>query len=293
MPIPKISLVVCAFREGNLLARLFRAAQGVYDDLVVVHDGPDTQGVRAVVEAAGGRFFERPRAYQQEPHWPFAWECAAHDWILRLDADEFPSKEMKAWLQNFRTGPEPAEAVSGFTCIWPLWNGRRVVTQRSPAGRIFLFHRQRVRFFGMVEQMPVADGRYDPLDFVLHHRPERKTYGLRNLLVRKQAYRWRAHIAYALLDEPEKLVCWRWENRPWPQVWQDIRQHPFRTAFRRLTRGTLAGLRDQWRLEKHLFPAAAISGPVHHALIALEYWRLRRLRARGRRAEAHQWVFHD
>ena len=145
----------------------------------------------------------------------------------------------------------------------------------------------------MPEQVPVADGRYEPRDFVLDHRPERKTYGLRNLLTRKQAYRWRARIAYALLDEPGRLVCWRWENRPWPQVWQDIRQHPLRTTFRRLTRGTLAGLRDQWRLEKHLFPSAAISGPINHALIAFAYWRFRRLNVRGKLGAAQSCDLND
>src|SRR6059036_1005511 len=115
---PALSLVVCVHHERELLQRLFDHARGFYDDLVVVHDGPDAVNVRQVVEAAGGRFFERPRAYQQEPHWPFAWKQAAHDWILRLDADEFPSQEMKVWLQNFRAGPEPVDAISGFTCIW-------------------------------------------------------------------------------------------------------------------------------------------------------------------------------
>ena len=37
---PKISLVVCLYREKELLERLLKHAQGCYDDLVVVHDGP-------------------------------------------------------------------------------------------------------------------------------------------------------------------------------------------------------------------------------------------------------------
>src|SRR6266568_303553 len=138
---PDVSLVVCVFKEGDLLARLLQYAAGLYDDLVVVHDGPDETNGRALVEKTGGRFFEAPRDFQQEPHWPLAWEKAAHDWILRLDADELPSEELKAWLQKFRTGPEPPEVISGFTCVWPLWNGTRAVSQRWPAGRHFLFHR--------------------------------------------------------------------------------------------------------------------------------------------------------
>jgi hypothetical protein len=38
---PKISLVVCLYKERDLLERLLRNAEGCYDDLVVVHDGPE------------------------------------------------------------------------------------------------------------------------------------------------------------------------------------------------------------------------------------------------------------
>ncbi len=148
------------------------------------------------------------------------WGQAKHDWILRLDADEFPGAEMKQWLHTFRHAPEPPPEISGYTCIWPLWNGSREVTKKWPPGRIFLFHRQRVRFFGMVEQMPVPDGIYQPLDFILRHQPERKSYGLHNILVREQAYLWRERIANSLLGKPTDLPCWRWESEEWPLGWE-------------------------------------------------------------------------
>jgi len=275
---PPVSLVVCVHRERELLARLLKRSDGCYDDLVVVHDGPDTSGVRGVVEAAGGRFFERPREFQQEPHWPFAWEQARHDWILRLDADEFPSEEMKRWLQSFRRSADPGESISGYTCIWPLWNGKRPVSKRWPAGRNFLFHRQRVRFFGMVEQVPVADGTFEPLNLVLKHQPDRKSYGLKNVLIRGQAYRWRERIANSLVGKPTDLACWRWESDAWPEHWEQIRRHPLRTAMERLVMETLRALRSQWRAERRFWFGAALNGPIHHALICLKCWQLKRRR---------------
>jgi hypothetical protein len=199
---------------------------------------------------------------------------------------------MKKWLADFRAGAEPPEFNSGYTCVWPLWNGRRTVSRTWPAGRHFLFHRQRMIFWNG-RTVLVPDGRFEPLQLVLHHQPSRKSYGFANLLLRKQAYRWRARIASSLLNEPTSLSCWRWENLPWPPVWQELRTRPLRTACKRLTHGTLAGLRDQWRAERRCWPFAALNGPVHHALIALEYSRLRRLRARGRLASAHKWIFND
>jgi len=273
---PALSLVVCFYNQRDLLERLLRESAGCYDDLVVVHDGPDVGGARAAVEAAGGRFFEGPRAGQQEPHWPFAWGQAANDWILKLDADEFPSAEMKPWLQKFRTSPEPEPAISGFTCIWPLWNGHRAISKKYWDGRLLLFDRRRVRFFGMVEQGTVPDGRYVATGQVLHHQPKRRSYGVRNILVRKQTYRWRALIAQSLLGKPTDFPCWRWDSDAWPADWEQIRRHPLRTALTRPIRGTLRELRDQWKRERRFFPTAALTGPLHHLMICLTYWRVRR-----------------
>jgi hypothetical protein len=272
---PELSLVVCLHGERDLLQRLLDHTAGLYDDLLVVHDGPDTRGTRSLVEAKGGRFFERPQQFQQERHWPFAWQQAAHDWILRLDVDEFPSEELKEWLRNFHTQPQPPLSVSGYTCIWPLWNGRRTLTRKMYSGRIFLFDRRRIRFFGLPEHVPVPDAKFEPLDLILHHQPLRKSYGLRNVLLRKQAYRWREGIAHSLLGEPSDLPCWRWETS-WPPLWQEIRTEPIRTAFRRLIAETLRGLRAQWKAERKLFPGAALNGPLNQALICLKFWQLRR-----------------
>ena len=273
---PALTLVVCVHRQRDLLERLLRESAGCYDELLVLHDIPDEQNVRAVTEAAGGRFFERTPAFLQEPHWPFAWGEARHNWILRLDADEFPGEALKQWLAAFRRAPEPPGEVSGYTCIWPLWDGRRTITQKWPAGRLFLFHKQRVRFFGMCEQSPEPEGRCEPLDLVLHHQPKRKSYGLGNIILRGQSRRGAWHIATCLLGKPTDLACWRWGNEPWPPGWEQIRRRPWWTACKRLTKETLRTLREQWRVERRLFPIAAVSAPVHHALICLKYWQLRR-----------------
>src|SRR6185369_2693845 len=260
---PAVSLVVCVHLQRDLLERLIRESQGCYDELIVIHDIPDTQDVRSVVEAAGGRFFERTPAFLQEPHWSFAWGQAKNDWILRLDADEFPSVEMKQWLQEFRRAPEPPTTLSGYTCIWPMWDGQREVTRKWPSGRLFLFNKQRVRFFGMCEQTPVPDGDSAPLDLVLHHQPPRKSYGWHNMLFRPQSRRGAIHIANCLLGKPTDLPCWRWDTPAWPPHWEQIRQQPLRTAFKRTIKGIFRGFRDQWRAEKKIFPIATFSNPMH------------------------------
>jgi len=38
---PAISLVVCVYRQRDLLERLLQESTGCYDELLVVHDGPE------------------------------------------------------------------------------------------------------------------------------------------------------------------------------------------------------------------------------------------------------------
>lgn len=273
---PRVSLVVCLHNERDLFARLLKEVKGCYDDLVVIHDGPeeivDGTSIQQLVQQQGEKFVVAPRAFQQEPHWPSAWKQAKHDWILRLDADEVPSAELKNWLQSFRAAAEPPAEISGYTCIWPLWNGTSIVTKTWPAGRIFLLNRNRVRFFGMPEQVPVPENHFEPLALVLEHRPTRKSYGLANLLLRAQAYRWRRIIARALLGKPTDLPCWRWTDETWPEVWEEIRRSPIRTAFYRLFLWPVRSLRDYWRKEQRVLIGAALSGGINHFLIAIEHW---------------------
>jgi hypothetical protein len=308
---PAISLVVCLYRERALLERLLQKCIGCYNNLVVVHDGPEADdgktpqlttappremasdysllapgacvpsfyrtlalppranSIHQLVWQENGQYFEGPHCYQQEPHWPFAWSQAKHDWILRLDADEFPSEELKAWLCRFREGPEPPAGVSGYTCIWPLWNGRRLVTTQWPAGRIFLFHKQRVRFFGMVEQVPIPDVHYEPLDLVLHHRPKRKSYGVRNILFREQAYNWRHVIAHSLMSKPTALPCWRWHSAEWPDQWSWIRAHPLRYSIASFIRFPLLQLSNMLNARETPSASACLNPGLHHFMLGL------------------------
>ncbi len=257
-----------------MLQRQLDRAEGCYDDLVVVHDGPDDTDVRSLVESYGGRFFEQPRAFQQEPHWPFAWAQARHDWILRWDADEFPSDTLNDWLRAFRAAPEPPGGVAGYTCILPLWDGTRARTRRWPR-RISLIHRQRVRYFGMAEQAPVTESEFVPLDLILHHQPHRKSYGFRYAVARPKVRRWYAEIARALLGKPTDLPCWRWESPEWPKRWEQIRQRPLRTAVWRFVVSPIGNAREMIECGEFPWPSFLVYFPLQHWMTCMSYFRIR------------------
>lgn len=305
---PTITLIVCLYKERDFLERLLKSASGCYDNLLVIHDGRETEdagqlekslaidfslpqksdlipgnyripalpaksgSIHELVLSYGGRFYEGPRSFQQEPHWPFAWRNAGNNWILRLDADEFPSEELKSWLKEFRNNPEPDPEISGYTCIWPLWNGKQAITKRWPNGRLFLFHRERVRFFGMAEQSPLPDFECKPIDLILNHQPRRKSTGITNIIFRRQAYHWRRVIIQSLLGKPTELPCWRWNDPNWPPSWEVIRLNPLQTALDRLIRFPIHNARSHWKYEHKIFISDVVNPGLHHFLLCVGFW---------------------
>jgi hypothetical protein len=137
-------------------------------------------------------------------------------------------------------------------------------------------HKERVRFFGMVEQVPVPDGRFDALPLILEHRPRRKSFGLRNILFRRQAYHWRRVIAESLLKKPTELPHWRWSSEQWPDDWEHIRSAPLRTGFTRLVTWPLIATKEALRHREFPYPSLVLQSGLHHFLICLEYIRARR-----------------
>jgi FkbM family methyltransferase len=310
---PKISLVVCLRGERDLLERLIEHTADCYDDLVVVHDGkekdasswepraipaglaidwgcvpaesplpavfaniqtqPEPGSIREFIGSQGGRFIEHPRVGSLEGQSPFAWWFAKHDWILRLDADEFPSDELAQWLQIFRAVPENEITSAAFSCIWPLWNGHKKTTRNWPDNRVFLFDRRRASFVGLVEQAPIIEGRTSRLPLTLHHQPRRKSYGIRNILFRRQAWLWRKSIAHSLLQGPQSLPRWRYKNAAWPNSWNAVVADP-------LLEGSYRALKfpvEQYRVMRshgEKFSAGACLNPaLHHFMIGVETWR--------------------
>ena len=273
---PAVTLSVCVHGDRAPLARLLEHCSGCFDELVVVHDGPDLENVQSLVHLHGGKFFVRPRAFSQEPHFPFAFGQASHDWILRLDSDEYPSAELRQWLIEFRRATEPAEAVSAFQCIWPAWSGTRPLTRRWPNKRTFLFHKGRVRCIGLYEQGIMPDSECVQVALILNHEPPMRSHSPRSILRKARTSRGRRNAVEALIHSPLDVPTWRYTSETWPPIWEKIRRHPVRTGLYRLTVWPLRHAAAMMLAGEWPRPSVFLHSGLFHALTCFEFWRHQR-----------------
>lgn len=100
-----LSCCIIAKNEGDRIGDCLRAVKGLTDDIVVVDSG-STDDTIQVAESLGARVIHHD--------WPgygpqkrFSEECARHDWILNLDADEVLTPELRDEITALmKRGPE-------------------------------------------------------------------------------------------------------------------------------------------------------------------------------------------
>ena len=267
---PAVSMVVCLCRERDFLSRLITRAEGCYDDLVVVHDGPDIDNIRSLVETRGGRFFERPRKFSGDGHYIFGWQQARCDWIFRPDADEYPGPSLTTWLRDFRLSPEPNPDVSGYELIIPLWSGSSQATTSWP-WRPTLIHRKRIRYIDVCEQWLIPDGRWARVPEVLFHEPQNRNFGASYLLSLTKRKRWLYATVLGLMRPPTAWDCWRWYEPEWPKKWEVLRRHPLLAGLTRLFTSFWGNGRDMIQSGEPFKPLLLTHYPLHHWITCMAF----------------------
>ncbi|MGE0409106.1 MAG: glycosyltransferase family 2 protein [Amphiplicatus sp.] len=102
-----LSCCIITKNEGDRIERCILAARDIVDEIVVVDSGSSDDTV-AKAEALGAKIFHR--AWDgYGPQKRFAEDCAGHDWILNLDADEVLSEALAREIAALmRAGPARA-----------------------------------------------------------------------------------------------------------------------------------------------------------------------------------------
>jgi glycosyltransferase involved in cell wall biosynthesis len=95
----KLTATIVALNEQRNIARALESLHCA--DEVIVIDSGSTDRTRDIARSLGARLIEEPwRGYAAQKN--FAAECAAHDWILSIDADESLSEVLQAEILELK-----------------------------------------------------------------------------------------------------------------------------------------------------------------------------------------------
>jgi len=140
----KLSATIVALNEERNIVRAIESLHSA-DEIVVVDSG-STDRTRDVARSLGARVIEEPwRGYAAQKN--FAAQCAEHDWILSLDADESLGEVLEAEILELkRDGPRfdayDMPRLAQYCGRWILHSGW------YPDPKVRLYHRKRASWAG-------------------------------------------------------------------------------------------------------------------------------------------------
>jgi glycosyltransferase involved in cell wall biosynthesis len=210
---PSITACVVAYNEEAVIERCLRSLQDVVDETIVVHDGPCDDRTVEIAEQLGCRVFVREHAGHCEHHRPFVYEQARGEWVLKIDADEYLSDDLRAGLRELAEDRESA----CFAFEWPIWDGERYVTEGEPFKKA-MFRRSAIRLMGLIHRQESVDGPVREVPLRLEHRPLYNNYAWRVIVTkwRRWARIQAAEYLHDLRGVP-KFRCdaddWSWKRK--------------------------------------------------------------------------------
>jgi glycosyltransferase involved in cell wall biosynthesis len=204
-----ISACIVAYNEDQVIERCLGSLDGVVDEIVLVHDGPCADRTLEIATAHGARVFVREHAGHAEHHRPFAYEQARGEWVLRIDADEFLSGELRAALRDLVSDTR----ADGFEFEWRMWDGERYVTEGGPF-RLALMRRSAIRLLGLIQQAESVDGEVVRTSLLLEHRPLYNNFSLPVMATKWR--RWAEIQAREYLSDRRAAPVYRVPPSPWP-----------------------------------------------------------------------------
>jgi glycosyltransferase involved in cell wall biosynthesis len=162
----KITATIITYNEERNIARAMESLR-CCDEIVVVDSGSSDR-TPEIAAKFGARVIESPwGGYARQKN--YAAECATHDWIMSIDADEALSEALEGEIWHIRkNGPQfdgyTMPRMAQYLGKWILHSGW------YPDRKVRLYDRRKGRWVGeFVHESVVVDGRVGHLESDLLH----------------------------------------------------------------------------------------------------------------------------
>ncbi len=207
---PQVSACIVIRNEEAVLDRCLRSLEGIVHEIIVVHDGPCRDRSLEIAASYGARVITEAFVGCMEPHLVRAYAEARGEWLLRIDADEFFSAELR---QKFSSLLENTQAAA-FSFIWPLYDGEKYRTKQWPH-KICLFRKSAIAFLGVTHQNTEINGKVIKTSYLLEHHPGYNNYSWKSF--REKWLRWAKLQAQAVLGDINAIPQFQYMGRQWPR----------------------------------------------------------------------------
>ena len=102
-----ITTILVVNNEEHIVRRCLESIKPISSEIIVIHDGKCADKSLKIASEFTEKVFERKKYYCPEPHLVDALYMAHHDWILRLDADEYLSPDLIEHILRLDLEKEP------------------------------------------------------------------------------------------------------------------------------------------------------------------------------------------
>ncbi len=205
----KISACVVVYNEEAVIGRCLESVKAAADEIIVVHDGECGDNTLDICRRYGAKIFIRPRKGAMEFHLPFAFRQAAGDWILRIDADEFLSKELRDKIRTLARD----DGADAYEFLWPIWDGDKYITKSWPR-KLCLFRKEKISFLGVIHFSTEVNGRIEKSDLMLEHRPKENNFVWKTF--KRKIKKWASAHAKLYLNDFGAVEKYNRNDNDWP-----------------------------------------------------------------------------
>jgi glycosyltransferase involved in cell wall biosynthesis len=226
--IAKVSAFIIAYHEEELIGRALKSLKGIVDEILVFHDGPCSDKTLKIAKKYTKKVYVLPRKGRAALHLIAAIKKAKHDWVLKLDADEFLSEDLKKNLSRLVS----KKNVSAYTFVWPWWDGEKYITHEWPIKKV-LFRKSKasfIQFPGWDE--PKTKGEIVNTKYLLEHRPNQiNSFSSLNSFIEKALGRYGKSQAKYTLEPFDSFEKYGGDNiKDFPITIKLRRKFPLLTA---------------------------------------------------------------
>lgn len=196
---PKISVVMVVYNEEKLIGRCLDSVKDIANEILILHDGPCKDKTLKIAKKYTKKIFvNKENIGVPGPLLSILFRKAKGPWILKIDSDEFLSKELKRDINKLVQNSK----VAAYSFRWPFWDGKKYITKNWPR-KTNLYRKSKISYFAFPHwDDPRINGDVLYTNYHLEHRPFLRNpfHSLKELVDRGLKKYARLQAEYTLKD---------------------------------------------------------------------------------------------